>query len=346
MKFLRSILFVAIAMVLLAGCSSESSSSGDSEGKVYKIKLSHSSPATNDRLETSLQEFKKNVEERSNGAIKIETYPASQLGGEREQLEGVQMGSIEMAALSSGPFPGFYKQIMVFDLPYIFKNREIAYEVLDGPFGQKILDNMLKETGIRGLAWGENGFRNFTNNVRPIKTPEDLKGLKIRTMENPAHMAMVEALGADPNPMAFSEVYSALQQGVIDGQENPISLIQSMRFYEVNKYLTLDGHVYNPFVLIINENFFKSLPEELQTILEEEAQKWSDLQRELNYKQSTEGVEFLKEQGMEVVELTDEEKIPFQEATKSVIDQYRSELGDELIDELMKAIEEAEKKVE
>lgn len=250
----------------------------------FNIKISHSSPAKNDRLESSLAIFKKNVEERTDGNISISTYPASQLGGEREQLEGVQFGSIEMAVLA-GPIPNIYPDAMVFDLPYLFSNRDVAYKVLDGEFGEKILNGMLNKTGIRALAWGENGFRHFVNNIRPIKTPKDLEGLKIRTMENQAHIAMVNSFGATATPMAFGELYSSLQQGVIDGMENPISLIESMRFYEVQKYLTLDGHVYNPFTFIVNNNFFERLPAKYQKIIQEEAKNWSHVERKLNIEQ-------------------------------------------------------------
>ena len=307
----------------------------------YNIKVAHASPAVNDRLEESLQTFKENVEERTNGEVTISTYPASQLGGEREQLEGVQLGSIEMAVLA-GPIPSIYPQIMVFDLPYLFTNKEVAYAVLDGEFGQRILDEMLPQTGIRALAWGENGFRHFTNSLGPIKSPEDLNGLKIRTMENPAHMEMVESLGANPTPMAFGEVYSALQQGVIDGQENPVSLIESMRFYEVQEHLTLDGHVYNPFTFIVNNGFFTSLPEEYQNIIQEEASNWSDIERQLNTEQVERGIKKLEDYGMRIVTLSDEDKQAFREATQPVYDMYREQLGDETIDDLLKAVEEAE----
>lgn len=307
----------------------------------FNIKISHSSPATNDRLEKSLATFKENVERRTDGAISISTYPASQLGGEREQLEGVQFGSIEMAVLA-GPIPNIYPEAMVFDLPYLFKNRDVAYKVMDGEFGDKILNGMLEKTGIRGLAWGENGFRHFVNDVRPIKTPEDLKGLKIRTMENQAHIAMVNELEASATPMAFSELYSSLQQGVIDGMENPISLIESMRFYEVQKHLTLDGHVYGPFTFIVNNRFFERLPEDYQQVIIEESKNWSDVQRQLNIQQEDKGIEVLKEKGMQVEYLSDEVKGDFREATKSVYDTFRDQLGEKLIDELMDAVAAAE----
>ncbi|ALS23707.1 MULTISPECIES: DctP family TRAP transporter solute-binding subunit [Paenibacillus] len=342
-KSILSMVFVLAASAALSACSSAGSSgdTGAGSGKTYEIKVAHAAPATNDRLEISLQEFKKEVEAKSNGAIKINTFPASQLGGEREQVEGVQLGSLHMAAVSTGPLPGIFKDSMVFDLPFLFNNEEQAYAVLDGPVGQELLQNMAAQTGIRGLAWGENGFRHFTNNIRPVQKPEDLKGLKIRTQENPLHMDMVKALAASPTPMAFGEVYSALQQGVIDGQENPISLIESMRFNEVNKYATLNGHVYSPYVLIINDAFYQMLPQDLQKVLADAAKNWSTVQRDLNKKQVDAGVENLKQKGMNIIELTDAEKDAFRNATKSVYDKYRNELSSGLIDKVLQAAEEA-----
>ncbi|WP_134701140.1 DctP family TRAP transporter solute-binding subunit [Ammoniphilus sp. YIM 78166] len=344
--FLSMALTLAVGSVLSACSSSDkpTDAATSGAGQVYEIKIAHSAPATDDRLETSLQEFKKEVEAKSNGAIKISTFPANQLGGEREQLEGVQLGSIHMAAITTGPLPSIFKQSMIFDMPYLFKNDKIAYEVLDGPVGQDILQKMANETGVRGLAWGENGFRHFTNSKRPIRKPEDLKGLKIRTQENPAHMDLVTALKASPTPMAFGEVYSSLQQGVIDGQENPVSLIESVRFYEVNKHATLDGHVYSPYVLMINDVFYQGLPAELQALLSDAAKNWSALERDLNQKQEAAGIENLKANGMEVITLTDKEKTAFQVATKSVYEKYRSELGAELVDQVLAAVAEAEKK--
>lgn len=328
-----------VGALFILGCAFFSGAASAS----YNIKIAHSSPAVDDRLEKSLQVFKENVEKRTDGEVTISTYPASQLGGEREQLEGVQFGSIEMAVLA-GPISSIYPDIMVFDLPYLFKNKKVAYEVLDGDFGQRILNGMLPKTGIRTLAWGENGFRHFTNNVHPIKKPEDLAGLKIRTMENPAHMAMVKDLGANPTPMAFGEVYSALQMGVIDGEENPVSLIDSMRFYEVQKYLTLDGHVYNPFTFIVNDAFFSSLPAKYQTVLKEEAKHWSDVERQLNTEQAERSIQKLKDSGMQIVDLSDQDKQAFREATQPVYDMYRKQLGDAMIDDLLNAVAEAESK--
>ncbi|MFZ5946170.1 MAG: DctP family TRAP transporter solute-binding subunit [Bacillota bacterium] len=348
-KFACLFLIAILSLVLVTGCGGGKQESSEpktpSEDKVYEIKLAHSSPATNDRLEFACQEFKKYVEEKSNGKIKVTTYPASQLGAEREELEGVQLGTIEMAALSTGPLPGIFPQIMVFDMPYLFSSTKVAYEVLDGPIGTEILDLMREKTGIRGLVWGENGFRNFTNSVRTIKKPEDMKGLKIRTMENPAHMAMVTALGASPTPMAFNEVYTALQQKTVDGQENPVSLIVSMRFHEVNKFATLDGHVYNPYILLMNDKFYSDMPADLQKVVDEGAAIWREAERKANTEQIEKGIQTMKDSGVEVTELTLEEVQAFRDATKSVYEEFgKKEVGEELINKVLEAVKAAESK--
>ncbi|MDI3535146.1 MAG: TRAP-type transport system periplasmic protein [Thermosediminibacterales bacterium] len=348
-KKLFVLFIIAIFTVsLLSGCGggSDNKTAGDGgKNEVIEIKLSHSSPAVDDRLEAACQEFKKVVEEKTNGKVKVTTYPANQLGGEREQLEGVQMGTIQMAALSSGPLPGIFPEIMVFDMPYLFSSEKVAYEVLDGPVGQEILDMLREKTGVRGLVWGENGFRHFTNSIRPIEKPSDVKGLKIRTMENPAHMAIVRALGGDPTPMSFGEVYTALSQKTIDGQENPISLIVSMRFYEAQDYLTLDGHVYNPYILLINDEFYNSLDDEIKKAIDEAALVWRKTERELNQKQCEEGLKKLKDEGMQITELSLEQKQAFRDATKSVYEDFgKKEIGEELLNKVLDAVKKAESK--
>ncbi|WP_102347597.1 TRAP transporter substrate-binding protein [Bacillus sp. Marseille-P3661] len=348
MKNILKVLIPLFGFIFLVACGggsepvSENESSSGADDKTYTVRVAHSSAATNDRLENSLQEFKKAVEEKSEGRLIIETYPNSQLGGERETLEGVQMGTIEMAVLSTAPFGGFFEKMMILDLPYIFKNEEVADKVLDGPFGDKLFSLMLEETGLRGLAWGENGIRHMANNIRPIESPADIEGLKIRTQENQAHMDMIKAFGGSPTPLAFPELYSSLQQGVIDGYENPISLITGMRFYEVTKYITLNSHVYGAYAFITNDDFFQTLPEDLQNIIVEESKNWSKIEREFNRKQTEEGIDLVKEQGVEVIELSDEQIAEFQELAMPVVESYRSQIGEELFDELMAAIAEAE----
>lgn len=340
MKKLK-LLLLTLGIIILAACgdegtSIETSASGE---QVYKLKVAHSSAATDDRLENSLQEFKKSIEEKSNGRIIIETYPNSQLGAERETLEGVQNGSIEMAVISTGPFSGFSKSMMVLDLPYLFKNGEEAFEVLDGEFGDKLFDNLLEETGLRGLAWGENGVRHMANNSRKIVTPEDVEGLKIRTQENQAHMDMIKAFGGGPTPIAFNELYSSLQQGVIDGYENPFSLIVGMKFYEVTKHLTLTSHVYGVYGFVINDDVYSSLPADLQELLEEETDKWAVIEREMNQQQEEAGRKVMEEHGVEITELTDEQYNAFRDLAAPVVESYRDVVGADVYDLLMEKLE-------
>lgn len=340
MKKLK-LLLLTLGIIILAACgdegtSIETSASGE---QVYKLKVAHSSAATDDRLENSLQEFKKSIEEKSDGRIIIETYPNSQLGAERETLEGVQNGSIEMAVISTGPFSGFSQSMMVLDLPYLFKNGEEAFGVLDGEFGDKLFDNLLEDTGLRGLAWGENGVRHMANNSRKIVTPEDVEGLKIRTQENQAHMDMIKAFGGGPTPIAFNELYSSLQQGVIDGYENPFSLIVGMKFYEVTKHLTLTSHVYGVYGFVINDDVYSSLPADLQELLEEEADKWAVTEREMNQQQEEEGRKVMEEYGVEITELTDEQYNAFRELAAPVVESYRDVVGTDVYDLLMEKLE-------
>lgn len=341
---LLKFLLLTLTIVILAACGDDSSNesittSATGDEKVYKLKVAHSSAATDDRLENSLQEFKKSIEERTDGRIIIETYPNSQLGAERETLEGVQNGSIEMAVISTGPFSGFSQSMMVLDLPYLFKNGEEAFGVLDGEFGDKLFENLLADTGMRGLAWGENGIRHMANNIKKIETPADVEGLKIRTQENQAHMDMIKAFGGGPTPIAFNELYSSLQQGVIDGYENPFSLIVGMKFYEVTKYLTLTSHVYGVYGFVINDDVYSSLPADLQQILEEEAEKWAVIEREMNQAQEEEGRKVMEEYGVEITELTDEQYNAFRDLAMPVVESYRDVVGADIYDLLMEKLE-------
>ena len=190
-----------------------------------------------------LEKFSELVSEKTGGKVKVEVFHSSQLGNERDLIEGLQLGTVEMCIVSTAPLSNFTTQFNVFDLPFIFSETQKTREILDGPIGQEILDT-LDAQGIVGLCYFENGFRNVTNNVRPITKPEDLKGLKIRTMESPIHMASFRAMGANPTPMALGELFTALQLGTVDGQENPLAIINTSKFYEVQKFLSITEHFY------------------------------------------------------------------------------------------------------
>ncbi|SBV91461.1 TRAP dicarboxylate transporter, DctP subunit [uncultured delta proteobacterium] len=335
---IKSIRILAITMALCLGLGLNAASAA------MTLKLGTVTPAVGDRLIEACEIFKKYVEEKTGGAITITLYPASQLGGEREMLEALQMGTLEMASLTNGPFPNFSKDILVFDIPFVFPSEAVAYTVLDGPFGDKLREKVLKDTGVRCLGFAENGFRHFTTTNKPIRVPGDVKGLKIRVMENQAHMAMIRELGGIPTPMAFAELYTALAQGVVDGQENPISLTASMRYYEVQKYLTMDGHLYCPYLFMVNEDIWKQMTADQQKIVMEGVAIWRDEERTRNKKQSDEAEHLMASKGTEIIKLTPDVHAQFQKQTAGVEDFIRKQVSPGLIEELKKAIADAQAK--
>ena len=199
--------------------------------------------AQNSHQGAAIDTFAKEVEKRTAGRYKIQPFYSGSLGGERESIEAVQLGTQALAFSSSGPVPNFVPETKILDIPFLFRDKAHARAVLDGPIGQEMLAKF-DSKGFKALAWGENGMRHMTNSKRSINGPEDLKGLKMRTMENPVHVAAYKGLGIVTTPMAFPEVFTALQQGTVDGQENPLSVIMASKFDQVQKYLTLTGHVY------------------------------------------------------------------------------------------------------
>ncbi|GAK10672.1 DctP family TRAP transporter solute-binding subunit [Geomicrobium sp. JCM 19039] len=261
------------------------------------------------------ERFKEIVEEESDGEIQVQLYGGGQLGDSgREVQESVAIGTIEMG-LSSTPLEQMNPYQEIFSLPYIFLNREHAWASLDSEAGDMVGEHLL-EYNLQHLAFWEDGFRQVTNSVRPIEMPEDFDGLRIRVPESPVRMATFSALGSNPLPMSFSEVFTALQQGTVHGQENPLPVIVNSSFYDVQPYLTLTNHVYSPASLFINEDTWQNLSAEHQHIIQTAAEAGRDLNRELNERDEIELVERLESEGMEVFELEDVEA--FQEATQPV----------------------------
>lgn len=295
------------------------------------LKLAHM-VSTSAHYHIGSLEFARLVEERTKGAIKIEIFPAGQLGkGERELVEGLQIGTIDLVVTSTGPMGGFVPKMMVVDLPFLFRENSHVDNTLDGPIGTDLLKDLSK-VGIRGIAFWENGFRNLTNSKRSIFKPEDVKGLKLRTMENEVHMDAFRQLGADPTPMAWGEVYTALQQGVIDGQENPIGIIRTHKIYEVNKHLALTGHVYSPALLLINEKKLMGLSSDIQKILLEAGREAAKYERKFNRDSESKWLEELKGLGMTV---TAPDKKLFQKATELTYKKFEARFGKELIDKII-----------
>ena len=309
-----------------------------------EIKLGHVDPADVcvSKKGAAGATFKGLVEGATGGNVIVKVFPASQLGNERELIEGTKIGTIQMSFVS-GAIAGFYKEAQVLDIPYLFSSGPVAWKVMDGLFGQEMAADILQKTGMRVLAYGETGFRNFTNSSRPIKSPADMKGLKIRVMETPVYVNMVKALGAAPTPIAWSEVYTALQQKVVDGQENPVATIMQAKLYEVQKYLTLDGHSYGVDFFLINDKFYRSLPQETQQIIKTSAVTSALVGRGIQTLNSATGISELQAKGMEVYAPNNAEAAQFKAATQApVIDYVEKQIGRAWIDKLFKAIKEAE----
>jgi tripartite ATP-independent transporter DctP family solute receptor len=297
----------------------------------YVMKVGYIVPETQSDHIIMRDVFKKDVEAKSGGRIKVELYPNAQLGGDRELTESVQLGTIQMAIPATSALAGFDKRFQVFDLPFLFKSKQAAYKALDGELGRK-LDALLPAMGMVNLGYGENGFRHITNNRGPITKPADLKGLKIRTMENPMHIAFFKLLGANPTPMNFGELYTALQQKTVDAEENPIALVYTSKFYEVQKFYSLTGHVYSATMLVTNKKFLDKLPADLRKIVTDAARRYVVEQRKLSDKQEGEFLGLLKKAGMKVNEVTPAEKAAFVKATLPVYDSFKDVLGADLIE--------------
>lgn len=322
-RFLVVLTVLLLASSLLfAGGSKEK----PAEAKKFTLRVGHT--LTDDsHYGVGLAKLAELVKQKSNGTIEVQAFGNSKLGNERDLIEGVSLGTVEMCLTSTGPLPNFSKAFMVFDLPFIVQDRNKFYPILDGETGQKMLE-ALGSKGIKGIVFFENGFRNITNSKRPINVPEDLKGLKIRLMENPVHLETFRVLGANPSPMAFGELFTALQQKVMDGQENPLLIIKTSKFYEVQKYLALTGHFYSPAVLMINEKLYKSMTPDQQKALQSAAAEARDFERNFIIENEKKLVDELKSLGMEV---TTPDKAVFQKAAAPVYTKFEADIGKDLI---------------
>jgi tripartite ATP-independent transporter DctP family solute receptor len=265
------------------------------------------STAQNSHQGVAIDTFAKEVAARTGGRYKVETFYNGSLGGERESIEAVQLGTQELAFSSSGPVPNFVPETKILDVPFLFRDKAHARAVLDGPIGQDLLAKF-DAKGFKALAWGENGFRHMTNSKRDVKAPEDLKGLKMRTMENPVHIAAYKGLGIITTPMAFPEVFTALQQGTVDGQENPLPVIMSAKFSQVQKHLSLTGHVYSPCIFVMNKGSFDKLSAADKTAFLEAAKVAVKANRDRVDQDDANGVKELRAQGMTVIENVDKAK--------------------------------------
>ena len=272
-----------------------------------------------DSFQVAALKFGELVKERTNGAYTVEIYPNAALGDERTMLEGMQMGTLDMGVITSGPFVNFVPEFGVLDMPFLFANNAHAYAVLDGEIGQSILAK-LDDVGIKGLAYAERGFRNLTNRVRPVVKAEDIKGLKIRVMENEVYIASFKALGANAVPMAWTEALTAMQQGTIEGQENPVNVIHAFKLWESQKYATLTRHAYAAAIFTMSKALFDKMPADVQKIVKDAAQEAAVYERDWVAKNEARQMADMVKNGMEVVEAPD--LASFKAAVQSVYAKY------------------------
>lgn len=320
--FARSTLALGISLALVSAANANDFADMDP----VTLRLAHV-VNEQDGFHIAATKFEELVEERTDGKVNIEIFPNASLGDERTLLEGMQIGTVDMGVITNGPVANFVEEMAVFELPFLFPSPEAAYEVLDGPIGQELLDK-LADVNLKGLAYAERGFRNLTNSERAVNSPEDLDGLRIRVMENPVYTDTFRELGANAIPMAWTEALTAMQQGTIDGQENPVNVIHSFKLDETQNYMTLSRHTYAPAIFVMGMPAWNQLPEAAQAVLEEAAQEAAEHERQVNADMEAEQLAALREAGMEINDAPDMEA--FQAAVAPVYEKYGEQFGDYL----------------
>ncbi len=332
-KIMVSLMFAAVAFAPIA----------QAQQKV--LKYAHFQPANIDQPKhAAALAFKDYVEKNTKGSIKVEIYPAGQFGGDAQTMEGLMLGTLEMAVAHDGAIASVFKPISILGIPYLYDNHQHAWRVYDSKFGQDFADLMLKTTGIRMLALADNGLRHFTNSLRPIKSPADMKGMKIRIQPSPVFKALVESLGASPSAVPWGELPTALQSKVVDGQENGVTNILAASLYQYQKYATLDGHVWSIHAYMINDKFFKSLTADEQKAVLEGTRIARDIHRRMTSEQDLGAKKILTEKGMEVTELSLPEVDAFRKLAQPPVRAFvEKDVGKEWVDKLFAAIAEQKK---
>jgi len=332
---------VLLLSFVISGCGNKDvvtpGNNDTNTDKVIEISYGHGFMPETPHHKAAIK-FKEEVEAATNGRVKVNLFPSGQLGSAREMFEGLQMGTQEIALVPTARISGFAPELQLFDLPFLFPSREIGYKVMDGEVGTELLAN-LKSQKIKGVAFYEDGYKHFTSN-KPIATLADFKGQKFRTMESPIIINQFKSLQANPTPIDFGELYSSLQLGVVDGQENPLVTIVSSKFYEVQKYLTLSEHAYLGHVLIFSDDWYSKLPEDIQTILYDKGREIAVWQRQAVQDEEKTYLQTIKDFGTTVVELTPEQKEEMKEVTLSVHQEYVNLFGNEILDKTYAEIEE------
>jgi len=329
----------ALGLVLALGASPADAGKKDAK---YTIRFGTMAPNGTPWHE-ALLEWKEKVEKRTNGDVEIELHLGGSLGGELQMIESVQWGTIQAGGFSTGALSSFVPELDLFELPFMWDSRDQCYYILDNYLFEEF-DKRFAKKQFKMVAWSENGWRNFFTKVRPVRMPEDLNGLKMRSMENRVHHAFWKSLGANAIPIATPEVYTALQQGTVDGGENSAVLTAATAWDEVIEYYSISQHMYQPAVIVFNMRFWNKLPEAYRKILDEEGRDVAFATRSKLAEAEPEFIEIFKEQGIEVNELTPAERAAFEKATHGVRAKFEKAIGKDLLALVDKAKAEWAKK--
>ncbi len=283
-----------------------------------------------------MDRFKAIVEAKSGGKIKVNVFPAAQLGNDQFHVSGVQGGTIEMAVMNSGILASQVPAFAIYDFPFMFESETVADQIVDGAFGKR-MHTRLEEKGIVGIGYWELGFRNMTNSKKPLNKVEDIAGLKIRVIPNPINLDWVKALDANPTPLPFPELYGALENKAVDGQENPIPTIKGNKFAEVQKHLALTKHVYNPQSVMVSKKLWDTMSADEKKLFNDAATEAGVFQRQTNRAALSKDLADLKTAGMLVTEFSPAETLKFVEKMKPVITKYAAQVGADVVNEFLAA---------
>lgn len=349
MKKLFALLLALTLVLSLAACGTTPAEPAENSAEPTEetmqdivIKIGHG--YTEDHpVNIAVQKMADDVAAATEGHVTFEIYPNAQLGNESVMTEMIQNGTLEMGIMSSSTISGFEPTLQAFDLPYLFANFDVAYKVLDGEAGDVVSANILNNAGMRNLAYWENDYRDFSNNVKPITCPEDLKGIKMRVPAMPMLTTWLEGIDCIPTTIPGNEIYSSLQQGIVDGQENGPIMTYVGGYYEELTYFSMTNHVYGGACCLINETFYQSLPAEVQQVLADCAVTARDFERDQNASIRQECIDKMVEAGIKVNYLSDEQIAVFQESAKTVYPSIEQVIGSDLYNLVLAKVEEASK---
>ncbi|KGE00905.1 TRAP transporter substrate-binding protein [Rhizobium sp. YS-1r] len=333
-KMMKLALGITIPVLLFTGTAS-------AEIRSHTLKFAAANSKGHPQV-TGMEKFAEIVKEKSGGKIEVKLFPGGVLGGDVQTVSALQGGVVEMLVLNAGILASNVKDFGAVDLPFLFNSGEEADKVMDGPFGKSLIDK-LPPTGLVGLAYWELGFRNLTNNRHAVAKLEDIKGLKIRTLQSPIPIELFNSLGANAVPLPYTELYTALETGTVDGQENPFANILNAKFYEVQKYLTVTRHQYNPQIVLVSKKFWDGLNDEEKAVLQSAAVEARDFQRKVSREADAKALDEIKATGMQVTELSPEETQKLRDAVKPLIDKFSADIGADSVSLLFKELEAARK---